>query len=191
MADEEELNEEEGSEEGSPQKKGKLILIIIIAAVLLISSIAGAYFFFFRGPPKEEVVEPAEGEDAAPAEGDEGAPAEGDEGETTKTTSTLKEGIIFPLEHFIVNINDDTGAIRYLKVEIKLELENDEMQAEVENRVPKIRDSIVTILTNKSVDSVSRPDGKLRLKEEIKARINTFITMGKIEEIYFTDFIIQ
>ena len=192
MADEEEVQEEESSEESAPPKGGKLKLIIIIAAVLVIGGGAAAYFLFFKAPATTEEVEPAEGEEVEPDEGEEVEPDEGGkEGETTKTTPKLKEGIIFPLEHFIVNVNDSSGSIRYLKIEIKLELENSDMQAEVENRSPKIRDSVVTILTNKSVDDVSDTKGKQKLKEEIRARINSFLTLGKIQEVYFTDFIIQ
>jgi len=191
MAEEEDRNEEESSEEAAPQKQGKGKLIIIIAVVLLLAAGGGAaYFFLFRGAAETEVTETTPedgGEETTPEDGGDEATTEG--GETT--TPTVTEGVIFPLEHFIVNVNDMSGNIRYLKIEIKLELEKIEMQPEIENRTPKIRDSIVTILTNKSVDDISNTSGKVRLKEEIKARINTFLTTGKITEVYFTDFIIQ
>jgi flagellar FliL protein len=185
--EDEEKQEEKESEEAAP-KKNNLILIIIIAAAVLLGGGAAVYFLFIRGGEPEKTTEPAEeGADEGAGEAEEAVDAKPAE----PAPSQIKEGIIFPLEHFIVNVNDESGDIRYLKIEIKLELGNSTMEQEVENRIPKIRDSIVTILTNKSVADVSDTNGKLRLKEEIKARINTFLTLGKVEEVYFTDFIIQ
>ncbi|MCK7505588.1 MAG: flagellar basal body-associated FliL family protein [Desulfobacterales bacterium] len=36
-------------------------------------------------------------------------------------------------------------------------------------RAPQMRDSIITLLTSKTVDSIITPEGKLQLKDEISA----------------------
>lgn len=72
-----------------------------------------------------------------------------------------------------------------------LTLENKDMVKEVENRVYKIRDLIVTILFKKSLEDVTVPDGKLELAKEIKNKINEFLSLGTVEDVYFTDFEIQ
>jgi flagellar FliL protein len=190
--EDEERSEEESEEEEAPSKKGsKTLLIIIIATVILLGGGGGAYFFLFRGADEADTTETVT--DEGETKVDEGEKTDKVEEGAPDTTTKVKEGSIFPLEHFIVNVADIDAedGTRYLKIEIKLELENPEMEPEVENRVHKIRDSIVTILTNKSVDEISSTNGKMRLKEEIRARINSFLTLGKITEVYFTDFIIQ
>ncbi|MFC1856026.1 flagellar basal body-associated protein FliL, partial [Thermodesulfobacteriota bacterium] len=65
---------------------------------------------------------------------------------------------VFPLNYFIVNVNDTSGVMHYLKIEIKLAMESGEALKEAENKIPKIRDSIVTILTSKSVEDVDNTD---------------------------------
>ena len=148
-----------------------------------------------KGEGKKKAEGEKKGEGEKKAEGEKKGEGEKKaEGETTtgETKTETPDGNIFPLEHFIVNVNDDSQTdARYLKIEIKLELSTTEMQTEIENKVPKIRDSIVTILTNKSVADINNTNGKMRLKEEIRARINSFMTTGKINDVYFTDFIIQ
>ena len=198
----EEAKKEAKEEEPSP-KKGKLkLIIIIIAATLLVGGGAAAYFLYFKGDTTEEgekeapagEEEEAKKEEAKKEEVKKEGEGEGEAESEDVDTIPIPEfegGIIVSLDHFIVNIKDESGEIRYLKIEIKLELGNYEMQREVENKDPKIRDSIVTILTNKSVADVSDTKGKFKLKEEIRARINTFMTLGKVKEVYFTDFIIQ
>ncbi len=181
-ADETEKPKEEEQAQAPPKKKGKLKLIIIIVAVLVLGGGAAAYFFLFSGG-----TEPEGGVEAAAEGGAEGAGEAGAE----EAPVVLAEDVTFSLDNFIVNVEGDVGDIRYLKIEIMLELENEAMEKEVEMKTPKIRDSILTILTNKSVADISDVNGKLRLKEEMKARINSFLVLGKIKDVYFTEFIIQ
>lgn len=188
MAGESEVKQE-AQESAPPKKKSKkLLLIISIVAVLLLGGGAVAYFIFFRSAPPATDTTDAGDEGKAGDSADAGA---GDAGADGTTPVEADESVIVSLDHFIVNVASDIGDTRYLKVEIKLELESSAMEKEVENRTPKIKDSIVTILTNKSVADISDVNGKLRLKEEIKARLNAFLKSGKIKEVYFTDFIIQ
>jgi flagellar FliL protein len=172
----EEKKEEAKEEEPSPKKSKLKLIVIIVVAVLLIGGSGAVYFLYFKGgEPAVEGEEEAgtgeeEGEEPTKVEGEEEGEAEAEgeaEVEEVIPVPEFEGGIIVPLDHFIVNINDENEEIRYLKIEIKLELENYELQKEVENKEPKIRDSIVTILTNKSVMDVSDTKGKFKLKEEI------------------------
>ena len=57
--------------------------------------------------------------------------------------------------------------------------------------VPKIRDSLIILLTSKGFDDISSIQGKLKLREEILYRINNVLGEGKAKAIYFTDFVVQ
>ena len=108
------------------------------------------------------------------------------QGETGKQSL----GPIYALDTFIVNLADKGGK-RYLRVSIDLELGNPDMQVEIVNRLPQVRDSILMILPSKRFDDISSVDGKVALRDEILATINGFLTQGQITKIYFKEFVVQ
>jgi len=99
-------------------------------------------------------------------------------------------GPIFNLETFIVNLLDDSGR-RYLKTNIKLELSKKSVKEEITQKMPLIQDDIIALLSNKSYEDIADISGKLRLRMQIIKRLNNILTKGKIQKVYFTDFIIQ
>ena len=55
-----------------------------------------------------------------------------------------------------------------------------------------VHDAITTVLGSKRSDELISNDGKERLKDELKAKINTVLPSGMaVKKILFTDFIIQ
>ena len=55
-----------------------------------------------------------------------------------------------------------------------------------------VHDAITTVLSSKRSDELISNDGKERLKDELKAKINTVMPTGMtVQKILFTDFIIQ
>lgn len=99
-------------------------------------------------------------------------------------------GPIFSLETFIVNLADK-GGNRYLRVTMDLELTNPEVAAEISKRLPQIRDSILMTLPSKRFDDISSVDGKVALRDEILEKLNSILTLGKITNIYFKEFVVQ
>ena len=99
-------------------------------------------------------------------------------------------GPIYSLETFIVNLADK-GGNRYLRVTMDFELGNAELQGEVDKRLPQIRDSILMILPSKRFDDISSVEGKTALRDEILEKVNSLLTLGKISNIYFKEFVVQ
>ena len=99
-------------------------------------------------------------------------------------------GPIFSLETFIVNLADK-GGNRYLRVTMDLELGNPEMESEVSQRLPQVRDSILMILPTKRFEDISTVQGKTALRDEIMETMNTYLLKGKITNIYFKEFVVQ
>ncbi len=56
---------------------------------------------------------------------------------------------------------------------------------------PKVRDSILDLLSSKSYKEMMDPIGKQRLRDEVALRVNAYLTKGKIFKVYFTEFVIQ
>lgn len=125
-----------------------------------------------------------------------------------------KMGIMLPLRERIVNLSDP-GVMRYLKVSIVLEMadynlkeipkgeeykkKQDELKKESGGIAPLIDDEITGILTAKTSAELMSPDGKQRLRDEIKSRINKALDKAshdpkerqEVLSVYFSDFIIQ
>lgn len=157
----EDLDEKEQQPE--PKKKSRMKWIIIGAtALIIIASGAGAgYYFFFS---KKDV----------------------------KATSAQQPVVvtIWPMEAFIINIADTNGE-RYLKVVIQLEVSDPTVVPELEQLKPRLRDSILDLLTPKTYKELMDLAGKQRLREDIAGRVNNILTKGKATKVYITDFVVQ
>lgn len=158
----------EGEEQVPEKKKGSALKWIIIAAVavfVLGGAGAGAYFFLVKSKVSAEEKKHAE-QNKPPA------------------------AVFWPMDPFIVNLIDNEGE-RYLKVALQLELSEPSSVEDLNLLKPKIRDSILDLLSAKTYKEMMDPIGKQRLRDEIALRANGYLTKGKILKVYFTEFIIQ
>jgi flagellar FliL protein len=157
------------------------VVIMIVAAAMLIG-LGGAYVLF-RMTAGSKAVEDTKAEVAADkSAGHQEAGKKGGHG--------VEPGAIADLEPFIVNLAD-TPEIRYLKLNVKLELDRSEATEEVKVRTPQIRDSILVLLTSKDSAAIRSPQGKAQLREEITQRINGLLPRPGVRSAYFTEFVIQ
>ena|SRR5690554_3741588 len=94
----------------------------------------------------------------------------------------------YQMEEIIVNLKEGS---RYLKVGIALgyNLQRDE-EAIVQKEI-QVRDAIITLFRNKSVDELMLPENEAKLKKDIEKRLNEFFSEDIITGIYFKDFLIQ
>ncbi|MBF0227454.1 MAG: flagellar basal body-associated FliL family protein [Desulfobacterales bacterium] len=154
-------------------KKSPLMLIVIILGVLLIviSGLLGWILLSSKSTPEVPVI------DANPSQE---APA----------PKEPEKSVFYPLESFIVNLKD-SGGTRYLKTTMELELDSDGAKAELDARKPELKNSIIFILSSKTMDEIQDVDGKIILTRELMNRINQMIKKGRVKNIYFTEFIIQ
>lgn len=158
----------------------KLVIIIVAGAMLV--GLGGAYALF-RMTAGSKAVEEGKTEVAADK------PA-GHQEAGKKAGHGVEPGAIADLEPFIVNLAD-TPEIRYLKLNVKLELDRSEATEEVKARTPQIRDTILVLLTSKDSAAIRSPQGKAQLREEITQRINGLLPRPGVRSAYFTEFVIQ
>ncbi len=85
----------------------------------------------------------------------------------------------------------DVPDVRYLKLTVKLEVDNDAVSAELSARVPQVRDAILVLLSSKDVNAVRTTQGKFQLRDEITQRINGLLPKPGVRSAYFTDFVVQ
>ena len=171
---EEENNEEKGQSE---EKKGsKLVLIIIISLLVVILVVGGIVAYMLLSgddkPPRPQQASSQQQQQNAPA------------------PSELQVGAMFPLEPFTVNLLSESGR-RYLKVKLNLEMSNPNLQAELNKKMPVVRDSVIGVLSSKTVEEISTRRGKENLKDEIIEQINKRLQDGYVSRVYFMMFVIQ
>jgi flagellar FliL protein len=101
-------------------------------------------------------------------------------------------GEFIPMETFFVNLAGSRGG-KIARVTLELEIENkkSDISEEIERRKPQIRDIIIILLSSKTFEQISSKEGKDNLRDEIKGRLNSFLTKGKIKSILFTEFLLN
>jgi flagellar FliL protein len=148
-------------EEAPPKPKGKLKKIILLLVVAFVLLGGGAFAYF--------------------ALFDEPPP---------ERKAQHVDRAIMSLEPFLVNLADK-DARRYLKVKIDLEVDNEKAAKELEKSMPRIRDQLIFLLSSKSYQDISTPEGKHQLKKEIMTRLAALPTGKKIHAAFFTEFVAQ
>lgn len=98
-------------------------------------------------------------------------------------------GDLLSVGEFTTNIGNISGN-RYVKVEIYVEIADKKQMASMEKLMPVIKDSILYILSSKTVADLDVANRE-NLKTEMKNEINTRLKAELISNIFFTNFIMQ
>ncbi|MBI5057013.1 MAG: flagellar basal body-associated FliL family protein [Nitrospirae bacterium] len=167
MAEEKDDIQVDTPEEKVTRKKGgnKKLLIIIVAASIVLGAggFAGYKLLASKGG--------------------------GDHAAEKKDETHAKTAIV-ALDPFVLNLADHG---RYLKVTVQLELSDKALEETVKDRTPQLRDTIITLVSSKSLSSIASPEGKFQLKDEILFRANQVMGAEKeiFKNLYFTEFVMQ
>lgn len=149
-----------------PRKRSPAKLLVVgLLALILIGGAAAAAVFILRGSP-EEVAEENQAE----------APPE--------------VGPIYELEVFTVNLHDNSGQ-RYLRVKINLELADPALVADLDARLPVLRDTVLLLLSSLSLADIDSVEDKEALKETIRQRVEQYLRPGSVRRVLFVDFLVQ
>jgi flagellar FliL protein len=158
-------------------------LLIIVVAAALVAGLGGAFVIVkFMGGHSNGGGEAGDEHKAEAVAKSEGHGEKGGAG--------AAPGVVFDLDPFIVNLADAPD-IRYLKMTIKLEVENEGVSANLATRIPQLRDTILVLLSSKDSTSIRSPQGKFQLRDEITQRINGLLPKPGVKTAYFTDFVVQ
>ena len=166
MADEKKDANELTDDELKPKgKKGLNGMVIIVMSLVLIGGGVGAGLLF--------------GKKARPA--------------ATNETKKTEKVVIVAISDIYVNIAE-TKATRVLKITPVLMLSAEKLVPEIEARRPLIRDLISEAACRMTIDELDGQNGRGILKREIKNKINILLRgqlAGAVQDVYFSDFLIQ
>lgn len=172
-----------------PPKRTRLPLgVLLPAAALLLGAGAGFGGARFLGDAKAETPAEVEAPEVATAEA--AAPA-GSHGAAPNLTPAVAPTAptIVNLGTFTVNLRGSGGG-RVLRLEVQLESPIGSKDA-VAAKVPQLRDSVITAVSDYTWSEVEGTDGKTRLRDELLARINGVTAPALVERLYFTQFVVQ
>ncbi|MCB0317511.1 MAG: flagellar basal body-associated FliL family protein [Bdellovibrionales bacterium] len=168
--------------EGSA-KKSKTTLLLIIGGVLVLVLAIGApvLYLSLKPKPKETHLDPAA------AANEHKFVVEGFEEEEEFGEDEEVLGAIYPLETFVVNISGD----RYIRLQIQLEFNTRDIPRRFYATLVPVRDSLITLLTTRTVEDLTGEQAKENLKDDIKDVVNETMKKVVIKNVYFTQFVIQ
>lgn len=162
-------DDDEADEEGSASKGGKKKLIIIIGVVvLLLAGVGGAYSMgmFDSAPVIEDGVE------------------------VTPVASKVVYKY-YDLPEMLINLQAESGQVRYLKILVSVEFQEDIDTNVIIAAKTRIEDLFQTYLREMSPKDLEGSMGVFRLREELLKRINLIIAPERINGILFKKIVVQ
>ena len=160
----EEKEDVQPDEEQDTRKKKSSKSLFLVAGILVIALAGGiaAYVLFFSNK---------------------GSHQEAKQEEKKETKSAL-----IALDSFVLNLAEQG---RFLKVTMQFEITDAANQQLIAEKTPQLRDAIITLVSSKSAESLSSPEGKFQLKDELLLRANQSIGKDIFKNLYFTEFVMQ
>jgi flagellar FliL protein len=154
-----------------------LLIAVVVGVVIAVSAVGGGFYFLLRsGKVPIQVSAAPAAESVAP----------------TKTRTMV-------LDPILVNLADSSGGA-YLRVGVTLAVpdkgavkgeKDDESKAVEKETNPSVRDTVLTVLGRQTSEDLLGPDGKDRLKRELKKAIAERNAEIRVSDIFFTEFLVQ
>lgn len=95
------------------------------------------------------------------------------------------------LDPIVVNLRSGDGRPRFLRVKLALEIAGEERREEVQARMPKILDAMLTVMRELTPDDVAGAAGLYRIKEELLTRAHVAIGPGAVRAVLVQEVVQQ
>lgn len=164
--------------------------------------LAGAAFWFYVKPHFLDSPPPPVYTEAQIAEAPRPTVYLGKDNAADSKTASTEQALI-------LNLKAPAGSPAYAKVVIALEFEdpkhtyvgvkgaaaieakNAAFAEELKPEMHRILDVVTALFGSKTLDQVATPEGREKLKEELKSTLNSELHTEQIESVYFASFIMQ
>jgi len=163
--------EAEGEEEeGTKRKLSGKFLVMFVALPLLVLAAGGGgaayYFGMFNSAPMVE-------------------------GEEMAVVEPERPKFYYDLPEILVNLNSQKRSSQFLKLQVALEIADEDVTDTLEPQLPRILDTFQIYLRELRSEDLEGSAGVYRLKEELLKRINLAITPQRVDRVLFKEIIIQ
>ncbi|QXE20282.1 flagellar basal body-associated protein FliL [Clostridium sp. 001] len=173
--------------ENKAEKKGSSKIKIIAIGVLILAVVAGGAFFGYNTFLKNKkttaktTVQQVNTQQVV------------NNGQTTGTAVNSLDQVVssqtFQLDEVTVNLADE-GGNRYLKVAVYLGFDEKKLTSELTAKKPIVTDAVIQVLRTKKAADISAKNMN-NIKLEIIQKINPMLEKGQLNNVYFTDIVIQ
>jgi flagellar FliL protein len=181
-----------------PKGKGPVILIMAVLASLTLGGAGGMFVMLKRIPPAAPAHpgKPGEAEGGkeggAPeaAEPAEEAAKEGGEGEQGEKPAGPSEPVV-TLQPFVVNLLDESGEQRYLKITLAVELSARRYEKILEHQTPRVRNAVLMQMSSLKTGDVLGAQNKKALIDKLRVEVQAIIGKSGVHDVYLTEFVVQ
>jgi flagellar basal body-associated protein FliL len=180
-------------------KKGKVGLIvgIVIALVTLVGgSVAGAVL----GPKllggseehgEEEEEAPAKSEKSHKSDKKEKHGSKDDAEEGHGSSEGPEHIVTVDIPSVVVDLLDNQGRIRHLKVGLTAELADKVPAEEFRLFIPRGREAALTFLRSLAFEQVADPSHFIAIKDELGKKVSEAVGEERVHRMMLTDFVVQ
>ncbi|KZE33896.1 flagellar FliL protein [Crenobacter luteus] len=168
------MAEEQKKDKKAGGGANKLLVIVIVLLVLVLAAVGALTAYVFSSMQKGGAAHAETVEAPVKKKKKDGPP------------------IFQKLDTFVVNLAGNTGAM--LQIEMQAELVDEDAKKRFTDYMPKVRSALILLLSSKSAEELATPDGKVKLKAQVKKIINESMDAGDeepVDSVLFTSFIIQ
>lgn len=169
-------DEEVTQEEQEAQSTGgrRLLSRLLLVALTLGSTAAGAWLAYFYYPTLAQAAEQFSGTDD----------------DTEEEAPSVEYGQFMELQGFIINPAGTDGT-RYLMVNLGLESAEGSVLEELKEKEVVVRDTVLKLLSQRTVEELADISLRAQLKQELRDAVNGVLRKGKIDRVYFTQYVLQ
>ncbi|MCS3862613.1 flagellar FliL protein [Salinibacter ruber] len=111
-------------------------------------------------------------------------------GDSGGDTESKKVGALSKLEGLVVNPAGSRGN-RYLAISVVFEMEAPKVKKEMEKKKVIIKDAVLRLLSERTVEELSDPERRDNLKKALREEANGILSKGEVDRLYFTEFVLQ
>ncbi|MDC0864501.1 flagellar basal body-associated FliL family protein [Rickettsiaceae bacterium] len=151
-------------------KKNEKRRNIIIAMSLLFVVAGGLYFFFFVINAPQKTI-----------------PTQDKKSIETKLQKPVEQNVYLDVDPITVGLMHTSNKRQQLRIQFTLRLSSKEESATIANKLPIIRDTLITFLSSMRATDFNSSNSILYLKEEMAKRVNKIISPIVAQEILFQE----
>jgi flagellar FliL protein len=111
-------------------------------------------------------------------------------GDSGGDAESKKVGALSKLEGLVVNPAGSRGN-RYLAISVVFEMEAPKVKKEMEKKKVIIKDAVLRLLSERTVEELSDPERRDTLKKALREEANGILSKGEVDRLYFTEFVLQ
>ncbi|AKA70267.1 flagellar basal body-associated FliL family protein [Clostridium scatologenes] len=175
-------------ENKAEKKGGKKIKLILIGLIALIIVGAGGYFGYSKFAKDKGTQKTSTTSQTAQTTTQ--AQAKTNQNQNQSYLEQIVSEKNIGLDECLVNLADEDGK-RYVKTKIFVGYDkNSKLETELTEKKPLIRDAVIAVLRSKKAAEIT-PKNMDNLKMELIQKINPLLKKGQINNVYFSDLLVQ